>query len=216
MNSVEIILKGLLVGLIVSAPMGPIGVLCVQKTINKGRLQGFISGLGAATADTTYAVLATFGVTFITDFLSNNQLFFQIAGVVVLLFLGFKMLLKNPIQEYRYYRTPRRTGILGDYISVFFLTVSNPLTIIFFGVAFSMLGLMGDESTLSNGITLVWSIFAGAVIWWFTLTYVIDIFRKHFRLRSIVWLNRISGIAIIVLSLAMAVKFFLLKEGGLS
>lgn len=216
MNSVEIILKGMLVGLIVSAPMGPIGVLCVQKTINKGRFQGFISGLGAATADTTYAVLATFGVTFITDFLSRNQLLFQIAGVVVLLFLGFKMLLKNPIQEYRYYRTPRRTGILGDYISVFFLTVSNPLTIIFFGVAFSMLGLMGDESTLSNGITLVWSIFAGAVIWWFTLTYVIDIFRKHFRLRSIVWLNRISGIAIIVLSLAMAVKFFLLREGGLS
>ncbi len=206
----------MLVGLIVSAPMGPIGVLCVQKTINKGRFQGFISGLGAATADTTYAVLATFGVTFITDFLSRNQLLFQIAGVVVLLFLGFKMLLKNPIQEYRYYRTPRRTGILGDYISVFFLTVSNPLTIIFFGVAFSMLGLMGDESTLSNGITLVWSIFAGAVIWWFTLTYVIDIFRKHFRLRSIVWLNRISGIAIIVLSLAMAVKFFLLREGGLS
>ncbi len=206
----------MLVGLIVSAPMGPIGVLCVQKTINKGRFQGFISGLGAATADTTYAVLATFGVTFITDFLSRNQLLFQIAGVVVLLFLGFKMLLKNPIQEYRYYRTPRRTGILGDYISVFFLTVSNPLTIIFFGVAFSMLGLMGDESTLSNGITLVWSIFAGAVIWWFTLTYVIDIFRKHFRLRSIVWLNRISGIAIIVLSLAMAVKFFLLNIGGLS
>lgn len=216
MNSVEIILKGLLVGLIVSAPMGPIGVLCVQKTINKGRLQGFISGLGAATADTTYAVLATFGVTFITDFLSNNQLFFQIAGVIVLLFLGFKMLLKNPIQEYRYYRTPKRTGIIGDYISVFFLTVSNPLTIIFFGVAFSMLGLMGDESTLRNGITLVWSIFAGAVLWWFTLTYVIDIFRKHFRLRSIVWLNRISGIAIIVLSLAMAVKFFLLNIGGLS
>lgn len=210
MNSVEIFLKGLLVGLIVSAPMGPIGVLCVQKTINKGRLQGFISGLGAATADTSYAILAAFGVTFITDFLSKNQLFFQIAGVVVLLFLGFKMLLKNPIQEYRYYRTPRRTGIIGDYISVFLLTVSNPMTIIFFGAAFSMLNLMTDESTLQNGVTLVWAIFAGAVAWWFTLTYVVDIFRKHFRLRSIVWLNRISGIAIIVLTLVVAVKFFIL------
>ncbi len=212
MNSIEIILKGLLVGLIVSAPMGPIGVLCVQKTINKGRLQGFISGLGAATADTSYAVLAVFGVNFITDFMNSNRFLFQIAGVVVLLFLGFKMLIKNPIQEYRYYRTPRRTGIIGDYISVFLLTVSNPLTIIFFGVAFSMLNLMTDESTMQNSVTLVWSIFAGAVLWWFTLTYVIDIFRKHFRLRSIVWLNRISGIAIIVGTLVLAVKFFIISD----
>ena len=210
MNSIEIFLKGLIVGLIVSAPMGPIGVLCVQKTINKGRFQGFMSGLGAATADTSYAVLAAFGVTFITDFLTEHQLFFQIAGVATLLYLGFKMLLKNPIGEYRYYRSPKRSGLIGDYISVFFLTASNPLTIIFFGAAFSMLNLMSDGNSFNDGMPLVSGILCGAVLWWFTLTYVVDIFRKHFRLRSIVWLNRISGIIIIVLSIAAGIKFFVL------
>lgn len=210
MYNVEIFLKGLLVGLIVSAPMGPIGVLCVQKTINKGRFLGFLSGLGAATADTAYAILAAFGVTYITNFMDQNRLIFQIVGVAILLFLGAKMLLKNPISQYRYYRaSPRKTGAITDYISIFLLTVSNPLTIVFFGAAFSMLGLMSEESTLDNGLSLVWGVFAGAVSWWFILTYVVDIFRRHFRLRGILWLNRISGIAIIVLSIALGIKFFL-------
>jgi len=209
MYNIEIFLKGLLVGLLVSAPMGPIGVLCVQKTINKGRFMGFFSGLGAATADTTYAVLAAFGVTYITNFMNQNRLAFQIFGIAILLFLGFRMLLKNPISQYRYYRTStKRTNAISDYISVFFLTVSNPLTIVFFGAAFSMLGLMSEENSFYNGLSLVWGVFAGAVAWWFTLTYLVDIFRKHFRLRGILWLNRISGIVIIVLSVVLGIKFF--------
>ncbi len=212
MYNIEIFLKGVIVGLIVSAPMGPIGVLCVQKTINKGRFQGFFSGLGAACADTFYAVLAAFGVNFITNFLNQNRLILQIAGIAVLLFMGLRMLLKNPIEQYRYYRTsPKRTNVIGDYISVFFLTVSNPLTIIFFGAAFSMLNLLTDESTFRSELSLVWGIFAGAVSWWFTLTYIVDIFRKHFRLRGILWLNRISGIIIIVLSVMAGIKFFVLN-----
>ena len=211
MYNIEIFLKGLLVGLLVSAPMGPIGVLCVQKTINKGRFMGFFSGLGAATADTTYAVLAAFGVTYITNFMNQNRLVFQIVGIAILLFLGFRMLMKNPINQYRYYRTgAKRTNAISDYVSVFFLTVSNPLTIVFFGAAFSRLGLMSEEATFYNGLSLVWGVFTGAVIWWFTLTYLVDIFRKHFRLRGILWLNRISGIVIIVLSVALGIKFFFL------
>ena len=169
---IEILLKGLIVGLVVSAPMGPIGVLCVQKTINKGRFQGFVSGLGAATADTSYAVLAAFGVTFITDFLTEHHLFFQIAGVSILLFLGFRMLLKNPIQQYRYYRSPKRSGLIGDYISVFFLTASNPLTIIFFGAALFIHSTRELHIIVTNklpglaggGISVLWSIFAFVLV----------------------------------------------------
>jgi len=208
--NIEFFLKGLLVGIIVSAPMGPIGVLCVQKTVNKGHFLGFLSGLGAATADTFYAVLAAFGVTFITNFLTKNQILFQVVGIMVLLFLGFRMIFNNPVKQYRYHRTSgKKRGALKDYISVFFLTISNPLTIIFFGAAFTMMGLLTDSEGQRANLMLVAGIFAGASLWWFLLTYVVNIFRKRFRLRNIFMLNRISGIIIITLSIAAIIKFFL-------
>jgi threonine/homoserine/homoserine lactone efflux protein len=209
MYNLEFFLKGLLVGIIVSAPMGPIGVLCLQKTVNKGPVLGFLSGLGAATADTFYAILAAFGVGFITNFLTKNQLLFQVVGVLVLLFLGLRMIFKNPIKQYRYNRSSsKKTGAIKDYISVFFLTLSNPLTIIFFGAAFTMLGLLSNDVSEKNNLLLVAGIFSGASLWWFVLTYVVNIFRKKFRLRNIFMLNRISGIIIIVLSISAIIKFF--------
>jgi threonine/homoserine/homoserine lactone efflux protein len=209
--NIEFFLKGLLVGIIVSAPMGPIGVICVQKTVNKGHFLGFLSGLGAATADTFYAILAAFGVTFITNFLSKNQLLFQVIGIMVLIFMGFRMVFNNPIKQYRYHRSSgKKKGALKDYISVFFLTISNPLTIIFFGAAFTMMGLLTEVDSQRNNLLLVAGIFAGASFWWFLLTYVVNIFRKRFRLRNIFIMNRISGIIIIILSIAAVVNFFFL------
>jgi threonine/homoserine/homoserine lactone efflux protein len=209
MFNLEFFLKGLLVGIIVSAPMGPIGVLCVQKTVNKGQLLGFFSGLGAATADTFYAILAVFGVTFLTNFLAKNQLFLQVVGITVLLILGFRMIFNNPIKQYRYNRaSSKKTSAIKDYLSVFFLTISNPLTIIFFGAAFAMLGLLSDNLSQRNNLLLVAGIFSGASLWWLLLTYVVNIFRKKFRLRNIFMLNRVSGIIIIVLSIAAIIKFF--------
>ncbi len=209
MFNVEFFLKGLLVGILVSAPMGPIGVLCVQKTVNKGKLLGFFSGLGAATADTFYAILAAFGVTFITNFLSKNQVAFQIVGIIILIFLGFRMIFKNPIKGYRYHRTSgKKRNAIKDYVSVFFLTISNPLTIIFFGAAFTMLGLLSNTESQNNNLLLVAGIFFGASLWWFLLTSVVNIFRKKFRLRNIFMLNRVSGIVIICLSLIAIFRFF--------
>ncbi len=209
--NIEFFLKGLLVGIIVSAPMGPIGVLCVQKTVNKGRAIGFLSGLGAATADTVYAILAAFGVTFITNFLSKNQELFQVIGIMVLIFLGFRMIFNNPVKQYRYHRTSsKKMSAVRDYISVFFLTISNPLTIIFFGAAFTMLGLLTQVDGQRNNLLLVAGIFAGASLWWFALTYIVNIFRKKFRLRNIFILNRASGIVIVFLSILAVIKFFFL------
>lgn len=209
----EFLLKGILVGIIVSAPMGPIGVLCIQKTVNKGKFIGFFSGMGAATADTFYAILATFGVTYITDFLNKNQLMFQIVGIVVLLFLGFRMIFNNPIKQYRYYRSgTKKKNFFKDYISVFFLTISNPLTIIFFGAAFTMLGLFNTPKNIANSnYLLVLGIFIGASSWWFFLTSLVDKFRKRFRLRNILVMNRLSGIIIVVLSFVAVLKFFVFR-----
>lgn len=209
----EFLLKGILVGIIVSAPMGPIGVLCIQKTVNKGKFIGFFSGMGAATADTFYAILATFGVTYITDFLNKNQLMFQIVGIVVLLFLGFRMIFNNPIKQYRYYRSgTKKKNFFKDYVSVFFLTISNPLTIIFFGAAFTMLGLFNTSKNIANSnYILVLGIFIGASSWWFFLTSLVDKFRKRFRLRNILVMNRVSGIIIVVLSFVAAFRFFVFR-----
>jgi threonine/homoserine/homoserine lactone efflux protein len=191
--------------------MGPIGVLCVQKTVNKGRAIGFLSGLGAATADTVYAILAAFGVTFITNFLSKNQELFQVIGIMVLIFLGFRMIFNNPVKQYRYHRTSsKKMSAVRDYISVFFLTISNPLTIIFFGAAFTMLGLLTQIEGQRNNLLLVAGIFAGASLWWFALTYIVNIFRKRFRLRNIFILNRASGVIIVFLSILAVIKFFFL------
>lgn len=191
--------------------MGPIGVLCVQKTVNKGRFLGFLSGLGAATADTVYAFLAAFGVSFLTNFLSSNQKWFQIIGVGILIFLGSKMILNNPIKQYRYHKTSsKKSAAFKDYISVFFITLSNPLTIIFFGAAFTMMGLLTQVEETNNRVLLIVGVFSGAAFWWFMLSSVVNIFRKRFRLRSIFMLNRVSGIIIILLSITAVIKFFFL------
>lgn len=209
MQDIEFFLKGLLVGIIVSAPMGPIGVLCVQKTVNKGRTLGFFSGMGAATADTFYAIMAAFGVTFITNFLTQNKELMQVIGIIVLLFLGFKMIFNNPVKQYRYYNSSsKKSRYVKDYFSVFFLTLSNPLTIIFFGAAFTMLGLLSEVELQRYNFLLVAGIFGGATLWWFLLTYVVNIFRKKFRLRNIFMLNRVSGILIVCLSVLAVIKFF--------
>lgn len=211
MHNIEFFLKGLLVGILVSVPMGPIGVLCVQKTVNKGKVLGFLSGLGAATADTLYASLAAFGVSFMTSFLSKNQLTMQIVGIVVLLYLGFRMVFSNPKKQFRYNQTSTsKRSFIKDYFSVFLITISNPLTIIFFGAAFTMLNLLTTTNETNSNIFLVGGVFLGASFWWFLLTSFVDLFRKRFRLRNIFMLNRVSGIIIIGLSLLAVVKFFVL------
>ncbi len=215
MFGIDFFLKGLLVGIFVSAPMGPVGVLCVQRTVSKGRIKGFFSGLGAATADTFYAFLAAFGISFVSNFLTENQKLFQIIGVSVLLFIGVRMILKNPIKEFRENHKNKhvikKRHLVKDYIAVFFLTISNPLTILFFGAAFTMFGLLTMAESPTDSYLLVMGIFTGACLWWFFLTTMVARFKKRFNLRSMFVINRVSGIIILILTLSAIIKFFFLK-----
>jgi threonine/homoserine/homoserine lactone efflux protein len=130
---------------------------------------------------------------------------------MVLIFLGIRMIFNNPVKQYRYHRTSsKKMSAVRDYISVFFLSISNPLTIIFFGAAFTMLGLLTQIEGQRNNLLLVAGIFAGASLWWFALTYIVNIFRKKFRLRNIFILNRASGVIIVFLSILAVIKFFFL------
>lgn len=204
--------KGILVGIAISAPMGPIGVLCVQKTINKGKAMGFYSGMGAAAADTVYAVIAAFGLSFISNFLLKYQLIMQIIGVCVLLFLGIKIFYTNPAHQLRQQARSKRSGGFGDFVSVFFITFSNPLTILFFGAAFAAFGLFGVEHTLRAGLLLTAGILLGTTLWWFTLTSIIHAIKHKIRLKSLWWINKISGLSIVVLTVIATVGYILFKN----
>ncbi|HBX50257.1 MAG: lysine transporter LysE [Bacteroidetes bacterium RIFOXYA12_FULL_35_11] len=204
------LVNGMVVGFSASIPLGPIGVLCIQKTINKGRISGFMSGMGAATADTIYAIIAGFGLSFIANFIVSQQLILRIIGAAILFYLGIRIFRTNPAIQLR--REGKKSkNILADYFSILFLTLSNPLTIFLFGAVFAGFGIIEDNADFKSVLLLVCGVFIGALTWWTLLTGVVNLFRSKFRLKRIWWINKITGVLIMVFSIAALVSVFFLK-----
>lgn len=200
-----------MVGISVSAPLGPIGIIILQKTLSKGVLIGFLAGMGAVFADTLYAMIAGFGISFISDFLVGQQFYFRSIGGVVLILLGAKVFYTNTIKQVRGQKSSKGR-ILGDFISVFFLTLSNPLTIIVFGALFAGIGIVGDPANTFNTSIMVLGIFTGASFWWFTLAVGINYFRHKIRLRNLWWINKIAGGIIIVFGIIFILSIYYLDN----
>lgn len=194
-------LKGIVIGLMGSIPMGPIGVLCLQRTLNKGRTSGFISGLGAASADTIFASIATLSVGFILTFIEQQIVWLRILGGLVIVVLGVRVFMSNLIKQIRAAQQ-NKSNLWEDYFSVFFLTLANPMLVFFFIAMFAAVGL-GDGVDPKNfsGISLLIGVFAGAVLWWFILSTLINFFRKKFRLKQLWWINKITGALIALLGI---------------
>jgi len=191
----SLFIQGLIVGLLVSVPLGPIGVLVVQRTVNKSRKAGFFSGLGAATSDLFYAIIAGFSLTFIINFVRQHQLLFQIVGTAVLLALGFYIFFKNPIHDLR--KTRRRgTTHFQDYISSFLLTVSNPLVIFVFIAVFAGSGLVLNVKEPYHALAIILGIFTGGCSWWFILSGLVSLLRHKINLRFMWWFNKSAGILV--------------------
>jgi len=199
-----LILEGIILGVSVSAPVGPIGVLCIQRTLNKGRNFGLVSGLGAVFADTFYAVLAAFGISFVV--LDTHNYIFRIVGGVILIIVGVKMFFTDPIAQIR--KPISSKSYLGYFVSTFFLTLTNPLTIVFFAASFATLGLNKYSGHPVYLILMVVSVSVGALLWWFSLVFTVNAFRKKFRLRSLWWINKISGLLIALLAVVSIVFLF--------
>lgn len=195
----SLFLQGMVIGVLVSIPMGPIGVLCVQRTLQNGRQSGLISGFGAATADSFFAAIAGFGLSIIANFFAANQFYIMLIGAVVLLYFGFKLFFTNTIKQARKQQRIKQNNFFTDFISVFFLTLSNPVTIIFFGVVFAGLGIVKSNPDLL--FILIAGIFAGAVSWWLILSSLVNMFRKYFRLRILFYINKFAGVLIIAFGL---------------
>lgn len=206
-----IFIKGIIIGLSASIPLGPVGLICIQKTLNRKRTNGVVAGMGAALADTFFAVVAAFGISAIHNFIENQQLFLRLSGGIILLFLGLKFFLTNPAIQIRKNRN-KNNNLWADFVSVFLLTLSNPLTVVVFGAVFAGFGIIPKESSWLDVTMLISGVFIGAMIWWISLVYVINIFRKKFRLRRLWWMNKIMGAIIILFGLFALISAFLFKR----
>ena len=184
--------KGVLVGFAMAVPIGPIGIMCVRKTLTEGRLRGLIIGLGAATADFLYGCVAAFGLTVISGALDSQRVWIRLVGGALLLFLGIRTFRAKPADpKYRI----QSSGMLGTYFYIVFLTLTNPLTIFAFIAVFAALGLGAGVINVS-GSALVLGVFTGSFLWFLSLSSVVVLFKAKFDVVWLRWVNRIAGILI--------------------
>jgi threonine/homoserine/homoserine lactone efflux protein len=198
----EIILKGMVIGIVASAPMGPVGVLCVQRTLNKGRAYGFVTGVGAAFSDILYALLTGYGLSFLYEIISNQTTLFwtQIIGAAIMFIFGVHTFRTNPIKNTRNV-SRNKSSLLQNGVTGFFITLSNPLILLLFMALFTPFNFMLPDMPLLNQCIAYLSIFGGAMLWWLFITYVVNKLRVRFDVRGIWIINRIIGIIVMTCSL---------------
>lgn len=184
-------LRGLLLGFSIAAPVGPIGVLCIRRTLAHGRPSGLVSGLGAATADGIYGSIAAFGLTFISTLLVDQQMWLRLLGGTFLCYLGIRTFLAKPATS----AASEGKGLAGAYLSTFLLTITNPLTIVSFAAVFAGLGVSAGGDYVSAAL-LVLGVFIGSALWWFLLSGGVSLFRSRIDPVALRWMNRISGTVI--------------------
>lgn len=187
-------LQGVLIGLSIAAPVGPIGILCIRRTMANGGIMGFLTGFGAATADAVYGAIAAFGLTSISLLFINYHDLLRLIGGIFLIFLGSRTFFAK--SSNRSIQT-REINYFTAYISTFFLTLTNPLTILSFMGIFAGLGIApNNESETSDAILLVTGVFIGSTLWWVFLINAAAIMRGRLTTKGLLWVNRISGIII--------------------
>jgi threonine/homoserine/homoserine lactone efflux protein len=188
-----IVLTGLIIGFSIAAPVGPIGVLCIRRTLADGRVTGFVSGLGAATADAAYGCVAAFGLTWVSDMLVNQQLWLRLVGGVFLLYLGIKAFLEKPAEREAAASGRGRGSLAGAYASTLGLTITNPTTILSFVAIFAGLGLVEPSEGYLSAVVLVAGVFLGSALWWLLLSGGVSLLRARLSVRGLRWVNRVSG-----------------------
>jgi len=193
-----LLLKGLLIGLSIAATVGPMSMLCIQRTLERGRLVGMFSGLGIATADGLYALVAGLGLSAIMHLLISQQFWIRLVGGLFLFYLGLKTMLTRKVAstnsvQARTKQLAALTGFIGIYLSMLLLTLANPLTILSFVVIFAGVGIGGAHAGSGNALLLVLGVFLGSVCWWLILTSAVGFIRTRLNVRLLLWINRVSG-----------------------
>ncbi len=196
----SIIIGCISVGIILSAPMGPIGILVVQRTMEKGRLSGVYTGIGAAVSDLFYCLLAGLGLSFVTDFITNNQELFQIGGSIILIVFAIFMILRSPVQGLKH-DDGKKINYTHDAVSGFAFTLSNPLIIFLIFPLFARFAFPSSEYKFYHIIIGYLFIVVGALVWWLAITYIVDKLRAKFNIQSMWLINKIMGTLILLVGL---------------
>ncbi|MDP4209030.1 MAG: LysE family transporter [Bacteroidota bacterium] len=207
--TIGLLLKGILMGLVVSVPLGPVGVMCIQRTINRGMKSGLISGIGAASADTVYAIIAGFGLGYIVNFINQEKYWIQLIGAIIIIGMAIKIFYTNPAVELRNRRN-KKSKPLEDFISVFLVTLSNPAVFFVFIAMFAGFNVVSSQpNNYLSVLIAIGSIFLGAASWWYVLSAVVNKFRSRIRLKNIWWLNKIMGVIVFICGLVALIDLYL-------
>lgn len=197
-----LLFKSFILGFSVSAPVGPIGLLVIQRTLSRGKMAGFITGFGAVTANIIYASIAALGFSVVATFLLEKQLFLRLIGAAFLFYLGIKTILKDPA---KHAANLEGENYLGMFLSTFMLMVTNPITIINFVAMFAGLGFEQDGDSNTLAFSLILGVFLGATSWWFLLSMTVGLFRNKIK-PHLSLVNKIAGLLIITLGFLAFLK----------
>lgn len=197
----ELIIKGIIIGIAASAPMGPVGILCVQRTQKKGRWFGFVTGVGASISDLIYALISGAGMSFVLDFINNPvyKFYFQLAGGVMLLVFGLISFFSNPLKNAHPGGQKNKGSLIHNGITAFLITFSNPLIIVLFIALFAQFNFVTPSHPTFMIVGYAAMLF-GALMWWYGLTWLIDKIRARFDQTGVVIINRIIGSCVIIFS----------------
>lgn len=188
-----LLLKAFAIGLLVSCPMGPINMLCIQRTLNRGRLHGFVSGLGAMLSDFTYALITVLGLSFVSSFLNDNEQIIRLVGSIVLIGFGFGVFRTNPLKGWSPAMQSEETRYVKDFISSFLLTFSNVAIIVVFITMYARFSFNPVDFGKSGLAIAMLFMLAGQLSWWFFMTFFVSRIRRHFHRKGLIFLNRIVG-----------------------
>lgn len=193
--SLTLFIKGFIIGLSLAIPLGPIGLLCIRRTLARGLAAGLCSGLGAATADGVYGAIAGFGLTFVSSFLVSHQLLLRLAGGAFLCYLGARIYRSVPAEKNG---GSQVQGHFRDYVSTLFLTFTNPVTILAFAAGFATLGVAEAQGEYVLTATLILGVFSGSALWWIILSSSASIFHERINPTGLRFVNRVSGAVIAI------------------
>ncbi|MFM8799464.1 MAG: LysE family translocator [Tagaea sp.] len=195
-----IFFKGAIVGFLIAAPVGPINILVIRRTLVHGRLAGLFSGLGSALADTIFGAIAAFGIVILKSFMEERRDWIALAGAVIL-FVMWAKLRNRPAPRIAEGKDP--TGLIADFTSALALTLTNPITILSFLAIFAAFGVRADGTVAAEDWLLIAGVFAGAAVWWLVVVEAVHYFRDRFTTTGLTWANKIA--AWIIFAFAMGV-----------
>jgi threonine/homoserine/homoserine lactone efflux protein len=197
--TMELFIKGIILGFSIAAPVGPIGLLCIRRTLAEGKLHGFVSGLGAATADAFYGFIAAFGLNVISSLLLEHQFSIRWIGLVFLFYLAARIFISKPASNTKI--SAENTNLIRSYTSTLFLTLTNPATILSFIAVFAGFGVGTDANNYFQGSLIVMGVFLGSALWWLLLSSFIGLFRERLNTNALGIINKISAVLLILLGI---------------